>query len=352
MRGLRIRIERRSRPVPGPGPRRGGARARPAVRRALALLVAIAVVGAVAGGVRIHSFARPVPAPPLSGGPDVIESLIDTTPVTITRTVLWQKMRSVVTTHALLHDRTVWRGMHFDDWDRIEPPLRQQGIAAMIGVYAPVLSGPDRWARMSTADWDAVPQPVRALAYLRMVWHWTEAEGVGEDLGRPWRDLAPTIAAIVMAESWFEHRAINENAWGNRDLGLAQCSDHCRATLGRMAEAGDVPFLLEEEQYFNPWFATRVAVVWFNRELRRAKGDIELAIRAYHRGMHAALDEKGDVYLAGVLDKRTRYILNQGVSGSWPLLVEHVLAAQAVESGDQVLAERSRASRAVSVRAR
>lgn len=352
MRGLRIRIERPRRPVPRPGPRRGAARARPAVRGALALVVALVVVGAVAGGVRIHSFARPVPAPALSRGPAVIESLIDTTPVVVTKTVLWQKMRSVVTTHALLHDRTVWRGMHFDDWDRIEPPLREQGIAAMIGVYAPVLGGPDRWARMSTFDWDAVPQPVRALAYLRMVWYWTEAERLGEDVGLHWRELAPTIAAIVMAESWFEHRAVNENRWGNRDLGLAQCSDHCRATLGRMAGDGDVPFLLEEEQYFNPWFATRVAVVWFNRELRRAEGDVDLAIRAYHRGMHAALDEKGDVYLAGVLDKRTRYIMNQGAAGSWPLLVEHVLAAQTIESGDQVLAAGSRASRAVSARAR
>jgi hypothetical protein len=306
--------------------------ARTAVRRTLVLGAALVGIGVAASGVRIHSFATEVPLRPSVVGPSVIESLIDTTPVPITTTIAWQKVPEIVTTHALLHDRTVWRRMHFDDWDRIPPSLRERGIRAMIAANAHVLEGPGRWAAMSTYDWDGVPQPVRALAYLRMVWYWTEAERVGEDFGWPPGDLAPTIAAIVMAESWFEHRAINENAWG-RDLGLAQCSDHCRRALAEMAAAGEMPFLLEEEQYYNPWFATRIATLWFNRELRRADGDIELAIRAYHRGMDAALDEKGDVYLAGVLDKRARYILNHGAPGSWALLVREVLAYGSSSAG-------------------
>jgi hypothetical protein len=257
-------------------------------------------------------------------GPAILDSLIDRTPVRISTTVLWQKVPQVVTVHALLHDATVSRRMHFDDWDRLPRPLAERGMEAMIGRHASVLEGPARWTGMSTVDWDAVPQPVRAIAYLRMVWHWTEAERVGEEFGWRPRDLAPTIAAIVMAESWFEHRAINENRWGNRDLGLAQCSDHCRDTLAQMARAGEVPFALEEEQYFNPWFATRVATVWFQRELRRADGDIELAIRAYHRGQDQAWDDKGGVYLAGVLDRRARYILNTNAPASWEFLVRQV----------------------------
>lgn len=217
--------------------------------------------------------------------------------------------------------------MHFDDWDRVPPPLMVEGMTAMIEAYSHVLSGPEQWTRMSTLDWDNVPQPIRAIAYLRMVWHWAEVEEVGAAFGWRPRDLAPTIAAIVMAESWFEHRAVNDNEWG-RDLGLAQCSTHCRRTLAGMAAAGEVPFLLEDEQYFNPWFATRVATIWFKRELRRADGDIELAIRAYHRGLDQAADAKGSAYLAGVLDKRATYILNQQPApDSWRLLVREVLAA-------------------------
>jgi hypothetical protein len=257
---------------------------------------------------------------------DVIASLIDATPVAITTTLGWQKVPEVVSRYALMNHRPVWRRMHFDDWDRVPAAIREDAMAAMIHTYTNVLTGPQQWTRMSTYDWDAVPQPVRAIAYLRMIWYWAEEERVGASFGWRARDLAPTIGAIVMAESWFEHRAVNENAWG-RDLGLAQCSDHCRRTLRTLAAAGKVPFLLEDDQYFNPWFATRVAVVWFEHELVRAGGDVDMAIRAYHRGIDNAWDAKGDAYHAGVVDKRTRYILNQGAPHSWRFLVGRVLAA-------------------------
>ena len=296
------------------------------IRRLVSGTLALGLFALIAGGVRIHSFAteRPLP-PPVAPAPGVMESLIDTTPVLIRTTVLWQKVPMTVTTHALLHDRTIWRRMHFDDWDAVPQPLREEGMRAMVASHADVLSGPDRWRAMSVFDWDAVPQPVRAIAYLRMVWHWAEVERAGEEFGLRPRDLAPSIAAIVMAESWFEHRAVNENPWGNRDLGLAQCSDHCRQTLLEMAAAGEVPFAIEEEQYFDPWYATRVATVWFLRELRRTEGDVDRAIRAYHRGLANADDPKGEAYLAGVVDKRTRYVLNTGArSEAWRYLVDQV----------------------------
>jgi len=142
---------------------------------------------------------------------------------------------------------------------------------------------------------------------------------VGADFGRNPRRVAQTIGAIVMAESWFEHRAVNENEWG-RDLGLAQCSTFCQRIMTVMGLTGAIRFALSETDYFNPWVATRVATVWFKRELIRAEGDVDLAIRAYHRGIDDAMDEKGDAYLARVLRLRRQYVREQTASASWRFL--------------------------------
>lgn len=214
--------------------------------------------------------------------------------------------------------------MHFGDWDTVPRDVRESALATMIGVYAPVFEGPFTWQRMTASDWDRVPQPIRAMAYLRMIWYWARVEAVGVEYGLAPRRLAHTIGAIVMTESWFEHRAVNENQWGNRDLGLAQCSDHCRETLAVMAQNGEVAFVPSEAEYFNPWIATRVATVWFERELHRADGDVELAIRAYHRGLDNAMDEKGDEYLARVLRLRERYVRTQGPSPTWRFVAGQV----------------------------
>ena len=139
--------------------------------------------------------------------------------------------------------------------------------------------------------------------------------------------MAQTIGAIIMAESWFEHRAFNENPYGNRDLGLAQCSDHCRRAIAVMAAAGELQFSPTEADYLDPRIGSYIATVWFERELRRAEGDMSLAIRAYHRGLDAAMDEKGDVYLAKVEQLRDRYIRTQRTSPSWAYLTARIAAA-------------------------
>ena len=144
------------------------------------------------------------------------------------------------------------------------------------------------------------------MAYLRMVWHWARNEEVGVEFGLEPTRTAQAIAAIVMAESWFEHRAMNENPFGNRDLGLAQCSDPCRRTIAEMALRGEIDFAPSEQDYFNPWVGTRVATRWFERELARANGDVDLAIRAYHRGLDNAFDAAGDRYVSGVYRRRDR----------------------------------------------
>ncbi len=295
------------------------------MRRRTSALIAV-VLFATLGipGFLVHRYvSEDVPLPfvrPL----DVVELVTDTRPVSIRTTVAWTKVPEVVTIHRLLTDKPLWRRMHFDDWDTVPRDLRERALTAMVRDYERVLKGPSVWREMTAADWDGVPQPIRAMSYLRMIWYWARHEKIGVEFGFTPTQLAPTVAGIVMAESWFEHRAFNENPFGNRDLGLAQCSDYCRNTLAEMAAAGSIDFAPSEADYFNPWVATRVATVWFERELHNAVGDVDLAIRAYHRGIDNALDEKGDTYLTAVHRRRDRYILNRGASESWRFLARTV----------------------------
>jgi hypothetical protein len=73
---------------------------------------------------------------------------------------------------------------------------------------------------MDANDWDAVPQPLRMIAFPMMLEYWTACYGLSESSGVAAVELTATLSAIVMAESWFDHRAWFENQWGNRDIGL------------------------------------------------------------------------------------------------------------------------------------
>jgi len=117
---------------------------------------------------------------------------------------------------------------------------------------------------MDAGRCDDIPQPIRSIAYLRMIWHWAILEDVGAEFG-----LGP-------------------------------------------------------ETHFNPWTATRIATVWFERELLNAGGDVDLATRAYHRGLGQALDEKGDAYLARVQRLRSRYIRAPVGSAYWKFLAREI----------------------------
>ena len=294
-------------------------------RIVLAVLATAVLAGALLAPLRVHDFASSRDTPSPIWPPSPLRALSDLRPVEITITTPeWTKVREVVTVDRLRTDHTLWRQMHFGDWDGVPRAMREPALLAMTRAYAGALEGPRTWRRMSAAEWDVVPQPIRAIAYLRMIWFWAATEELGAEFGLAPEALAQTVGAIVMAESWFEHRALNENAWGNRDLGLAQCSDHCRAVLAEMALSGDIAFAPTERDYFNPWASTRIATVWFERELLRAQGDVDLATRAYHRGLDAAMDERGDAYVARVHRLRDRYIRTQGPSPSWRFLVRTI----------------------------
>jgi hypothetical protein len=288
------------------------------------MLLWLASMAAVAGAAALHRFAMDRMSPDPPPAREAIALLFDMTPIDVTLTVDWQKLHRTVPVHQLVRDHTIWQSMHFGDWDGIPARVREEGLEAMIERYRWVFDGPRTWRRMSVHNWDVVPQAIRTMAYLRMVWYWADYEQVGMEFGLEPRHVAQTIAAIVMSESWFEHRAVNENPWGNRDLGLAQCSDHCRRVLAEMAEGGEIGFVLSDDEYFDPWIGTRVATVWFKRELGRAEGDVDLAIRAYHRGMEAALDGEGEAYAEGVRRRRATYILRQGAPESWKFLARKI----------------------------
>ena len=301
----------------------------PSVRRGLRILLAIVVCvltgGVLSGLVWVHRFVTSIDAPAPVRPPLPLASLSNLRPVAITLTTpAWTKVNETVTVDQLHTDHRLWRQMHFGDWDAVDPVYRTTALRAMIGSYGALFHGPSGWRHMTAADWDDVPQPVRSMAYLRMIWHWARVEGVGAEFDLRPEHAAQTIGAIVMAESWFEHRALNQNQWGNRDFGLAQCSDYCREEIAAMVARCEVMFRPTEADYFNPWIATRIATVWFRRELRLADGDVDLAARAYHRGIEDALDEKGDVYIAKVQRLREQYIRAQGSSETWRFLVREI----------------------------
>jgi hypothetical protein len=322
-------------PITSPLPVRLAARSTLA-RTVGVLLTAIVVVAAVVVLVRLHTFVSSIDLPEPVEIPSAVRAMSDLRPVEVTMTTpSWTKVRATVTVDLLRADHRLWRQMHLDDWDRIPSELRHVGLAAMLRAHATVIeAGPGLWRTMTAADWDRIPQPVRAMAYLRMIWYWARAEDVGVEFGLQPARVAQTIAAIVMAESWFEHRAVNRNQWGNRDLGLGQCSDYCRETIDKMSARGDIGIAPSEADYFNPWIATRLATIWFELELLRAEGDVDLAIRAYHRGLDAALDDQGTAYHTRVARLRERYIRTQRASDSWRFLARAITARATVRGAE------------------
>jgi hypothetical protein len=268
-----------------------------------------------------HAAARWLAAPlPLVQHVSPYHVLVDTTPVTITVTAAAERLPMVATHDALLTDAGLWQRMHLADWNTVPTPLRHQALDAMLARHTHLLFSPRQWDRMTADDWDDVPQPVRTLAFRHMVEYWSGFYEVGHAHGLPPRLVSDTLTAIVMSESWFDHRAVNVGYRGQRDFGLAQASDSARRRMRRLYEDGLVDVNLTDDDYFNPWLATRFVAIWMADLLQDTNGDLDFAVRAYHRGLTRARDTRGDGYSSQVWRRFERFIRNGDAPPAWDYL--------------------------------
>jgi hypothetical protein len=244
-------------------------------------------------------------------------------PVRITTTAGWLKAPMTVPATMLISDHRLWLRMHFDDWDTVPPLIRHDGLSAMASEYRHVLRAPREWDRMAATDWDLIPQPIRAIAFMNMIRYWSGHYQVGARHGLSRGTTTDTLNAIVMVESWFEHRAVSTSRSGNRDLGLGQASDYARATMAGLSRNGWIDFAPESEaSYFNPWVATRMTAIWFNLMIEEQRGNLDASIRAYHQGSRQVDSAAAEAYLANVLQKRRRFMRQQIGTPSWQLLMK------------------------------
>ncbi len=280
-------------------------------------LLALIVVGGPSVTAAVWA-ARIVNAPLRAVAPiDLRIGLFDSTPVTLVTSVNGRDVTWQTSVDDLRFSVTLWRRMHLAQWNSVPAPLRREGLDRMFEKYRGILLNPGAWDGMTAEDWDVVPQPMRTLAYRQMTAYWAGYYDVGAKYALRPGVVADTLAAIVMTESWFDHRGLLVNADGSRDVGLGGASDYARQRLRQLHERGVVDVALEDKQYFNPWVATRFVALWMSVMLDEASGNLDLAVQAYHRGIGAARDSVGAAYLATVQRRLSIFIRNQGAPPAW-----------------------------------
>jgi hypothetical protein len=87
--------------------------------------------------------------------------------------------------------------------------------------------------------------------------------------------------------------------------------------MRQLYHAGVIDTVLSDDDYVNPWMATRFVAVWMMIMLDEANGNLDLAVRAYNRGIDRARDDRGTAYLAMVRQRLQRYIRNEGAPPAW-----------------------------------